>query len=1207
MSSFVHLHVHSQYSILDGATSISGLVGKAVREHMPAVALTDHGNMFGIKLFHEKCREAGIKPILGVEAYVARVSRHEKSKEIDRSGEHLILLAKNLRGYRNLARLCSVAYTEGFYYRPRIDKELLESYHEGLIASSACLGGEICKKIACGNVAGAEETARWYREIFGEDYYLEISRHPSGNATMDEEVYRRQQTCIPVILDIGARLGIKVIATNDVHFLEERDAEAHDVLICLNTGKEMDDPGRMRYTRQEWFKTGEEMARLFEDTPGVLANTLEIADKVEEYTLDTPAIMPEFPIPKSFGKEEEYAARFTAEDLIREFGGEECYARLGGREKAARVKFEADYLSLLAWNGAAKRWGTELSPELRERLEFELQTIKTMGFPGYFLITWDFVRAAREMGVIVGPGRGSAAGSVVAYCLEITNIDPTKYDLLFERFLNPDRVSMPDIDIDFDDDGRQQVLEWVAGKYGHDKVAHIVTFGSMAAKMAIKDVARVLRLELSESNRLSKLVPDGPKVSLESAYEKSETLSRERTEGKPLVRKTLELAGVLEGTVRQPGQHACGIIIGREPLVEYIPVMPSKDDSLLMTQYDGHFVESVGLLKMDVLGLKTLTIIKRCLDKVRVSRGLHVNIDEIPLDDAKTFALFSRGETTALFQFESDGMKKHLKSLQPDNIEFLVAMNALYRPGPMEYIPDFINRRHGRDAVVYDHPLMEPYLKSTYGITVYQEQVMLLSRALAGFTRGESDSLRKAMGKKRKEEMDTLRGKFREGCLANPAFVDGCRATGRDAEALISKIWTDWEAFASYAFNKSHAVCYAYIAYQTGYLKANFPAEFMAANLSCNLSQIAQVSKLMDECRRMKLRVLPPDVNESDNDFTVTAAGDIRFGLAAIKGVGENAVNKIKEERARNGPFKNVFDFFERVDYRSINQKALENIIAAGGLDGFGLNRSCYFHPHPTRDNSPWLEILVNYGKKKQADKEQSLMNLFGDMPEYAVPYPVVPSCAPWMSVMQANREKELIGVYLTTHPLDEYRMELELLCTDIKTFNERFNNLSGRTLIIAGVVIAIKEGKTKKGHDFGVLTIEDFTGAREVSLFGDNYIRFRNYFILDTPVYIRGKVQQRQWNDELEFRVSDIRVISELKHLVNEFTIEVDAERLTSEIVAGISRFAGKAGTIPLNVVLYDRAGNSVKLFSRTCRVDCSRELYEYFSRNRALKIKIA
>lgn len=1205
MAHFTHFHVHSQYSILDGAASIAGLVGKAVSDGMPAVALTDHGNMFGIKFFYDECRKQKIKPVLGVEAYVARVSRHGKEKEIDRSGEHLVVLAKNRQGYKNLVKLCSIAYTEGFYYRPRVDKELLERYHEGLIVSSACLGGEINQKIMRGDIAGAEEAARWYQGIFGEDYYLEVMRHPADDARLNAEVYQNQQLCIPAILEIGRKLGIKVIATNDVHFLNAEDAEAHDILICLNTGKDLDDPARMRYTRHEWFKTTAEMEALFADIPEALENTLEIAGKVEEYELDSAPIMPVFPIPESFGREEEYARRFTEEALIEEFGGPGPYLRLGGLEKVSRIKFESDYLSHLTWIGARKRWKEEVSDDVRKRIEFELNTIKTMGFPGYFLIVQDFIRAAREMQVIVGPGRGSAAGSVVAYCLEITNIDPVKYDLLFERFLNPDRISMPDMDIDFDDDGRQQVLEWVATKYGQDKVAHIVTFGTMAAKMAIKDVARVLRLDLAESNRLSKMVPDTARTLLQ-AYESNAALLQEKEAANPTVAKTLNLAEALDGTVRQPGVHACGVIISRDPLVEHIPVMPSKDDSLLTTQYDGHLVESIGLLKMDFLGLRTLSIIKICLENIRKSKGISLNIEEIPLDDEKTFALFSRGETTALFQFESDGMKKHLKALQPDHIEFLVAMNALYRPGPMEYIPDFINRRHGRKAVEYDHPLMEPYLKSTYGTTVYQEQVMLLSRTLAGFTRGESDSLRKAMGKKKKKDMDEMRDKFREGCRNNPEFVAGCREIGKDVNALIDKIWSDWEAFASYAFNKSHAVCYAYVAYQTGYLKANYPSEFMAANLSCNLSQIDKVSKLMDECTRMKLRVLPPDVNESDNDFTVNKTGDIRFGLAAIKGVGAGAVEKLKEERAKNGPFKDVFDFFERVDYRTVNRKMMESLVAAGGLDSFEPHRAQYFFmPDGV---TPWLDQLINYGQKTQLDRENSRMSLFGGMAGYEVSRPVLPSCDRWMSVIQANKEKDLIGIYLTSHPLDTYKMEIELLCKPLDGLNERLASFEGRMVTVAGVVIAKREGKTKKGNDFGILTIEDFRGSFEIPFFGETYMQFRNYFLVGTSIYVQGRVQKRQWGntDDLEFKVIDVKSIEMLQELITSVTIEVNVPHLTRELVMELHDRVTTEGHVMMNFVLRDEEGRGVKLFSRRCRLACSKDLYEYFEQNEIIKLKI-
>ena len=946
---FTHFHVHSQYSILDGAASIPGLIEKAKADGQAALALTDHGNMFGIKLFYDTCRQKGIKPILGCEAYVARVSLYNKEKPVDRSGEHLIILAKNLTGYLNLVKLCSTAFCDGFYYRPRIDKTQLEKHHEGLIISSACLGGEIDQKIMAGDLEGAEKAALWYKNLFGEDYYLEVMRHPAADPKQRAEIYDNQQRCIQEKIKIARKLNIKLIATNDVHFLNEEDAEAHDLLICLNTRKDIDDPTRMRYTRQEWFKTTQEMIDLFPDLPEAIENTQEITDKVEEYELDSDPLMPVFPIPPELGTEEEYRQKFSQEDLFNEFTRDEKgnvvlteeeankkIKKLGGYDRLYRIKLEADYLKELTMKGVVKRYGENPSPEIMERIIFELHIMKTMGFPGYFLIVQDFIRAARDMGVIVGPGRGSAAGSAVAYCLGITNIDPIKYDLLFERFLNPDRISLPDIDVDFDDAGRQQVLEWVTEKYGADKVSHIVTFGSMAAKMAIKDVARVLKLELSEANRLAKMVPEAPKMTLKKAYKENPDLEKEKQSLNPLISKTIQFAETLEGSIRQTGVHACGILISRDPLTDHIPIMPTEGESLMTTQYDGHFVEPIGLIKMDFLGLRTLSIIKTCLDNIKKSKHIVLNENEIPLDDEETFKLFTRGDTTGLFQFESPGMKKHLRALQPNRFEDLVAMNALYRPGPMEYIPSFIRRKHGEEPIEYDHPMMEPYLKDTYGITVYQEQVMLQSRALGLFTRGQSDTLRKAMGKKKFELLAELKGKFVEGCKNNPDFVQGAKEKGKDVEELVNKIWGDWEAFASYAFNKSHSVCYAYIAYQTGFLKAHYPAEFMAANLSNNLSDITKVTVFMDECKRMGLSVLAPDVNESYNDFTVNSHGQIRFGMAAIKGVGEAAVEKIIEEREKNGPYKDVYDFFERIDYKSVNKKTIENLVTAGGLDSFG-------------------------------------------------------------------------------------------------------------------------------------------------------------------------------------------------------------------------------------------------------------------------------
>ena len=1251
---FTHFHVHSQYSILDGAASIPGLIAKAKADGQTALALTDHGNMFGIKLFYDTCRQKGIKPILGCEAYVARVSLYNKEKPIDRSGEHLIILAKNLTGYLNLVKLCSTAFCDGFYYRPRIDKTQLEKHHEGLIISSACLGGEIDQKIMAGDLEGAEKAALWYKNLFGEDYYLEVMRHPAADPKQRAEIYDNQQRCIQEKIKIARKLNIKLIATNDVHFLNEEDAEAHDLLICLNTRKDIDDPTRMRYTRQEWFKTTQEMIDLFPDLPEAIENTQEITDKVEEYELDSDPLMPVFPIPPELGTEEEYRQKFSQEDLFNEFTRDEKgnvvlteeeankkIKKLGGYDRLYRIKLEADYLKELTMKGVVKRYGENPSPEIMERIIFELHIMKTMGFPGYFLIVQDFIRAARDMGVIVGPGRGSAAGSAVAYCLGITNIDPIKYDLLFERFLNPDRISLPDIDVDFDDAGRQQVLEWVTEKYGADKVSHIVTFGSMAAKMAIKDVARVLKLELSEANRLAKMVPEAPKMTLKKAYKENPDLEKEKQSLNPLISKTIQFAETLEGSIRQTGVHACGILISRDPLTDHIPIMPTEGESLMTTQYDGHFVEPIGLIKMDFLGLRTLSIIKTCLDNIKKSKHIVLNENEIPLDDEETFKLFTRGDTTGLFQFESPGMKKHLRALQPNRFEDLVAMNALYRPGPMEYIPSFIRRKHGEEPIEYDHPMMEPYLKDTYGITVYQEQVMLQSRALGLFTRGQSDTLRKAMGKKKFELLAELKGKFVEGCKNNPDFVQGAKEKGKNVEELVNKIWGDWEAIASYAFNKSHSVCYAYIAYQTGFLKAHYPAEFMAANLSNNLSDITKVTVFMDECKRMGLSVLAPDVNESYNDFTVNSHGQIRFGMAAIKGVGEAAVEKIIEEREKNGPYKDVYDFFERIDYKSVNKKTIENLVTAGGLDSFGYHRAQYLHLVDA--TTTVLDNLVNYGQKNQQDSMNLQATLFGELDGFEVTKPNIPDCEPWHDYEKSKKEKELIGIYLTSHPLDPYKLEMQLLCTPVEELNSGLETFKGKEINIAGIITAKREGKTKTGKDFGILTLEDFSGTYELAFFGKDYTDFRQYFIDETAIYVKGKVGPK-WGkegNELTFTIQKVGLLEALtENAIRSITLQVDIEKLTLETVTEIHELfttdvnsesykeaqqkAAEQRTqknsdpenfeepvtaqndIPLNFMLFDRQGNSVKMFSRTCKIRRSRELYEYFENNDSIKMKI-
>ena len=996
------------------------------------------------------------------------------------------------------------------------------------------------------------------------------------------------------------------------------------------------------------------MIDLFPDLPEAIENTQEITDKVEEYELDSDPLMPVFPIPPELGTEEEYRQKFSQEDLFNEFTRDEKgnvvlteeeankkIKKLGGYDRLYRIKLEADYLKELTMKGVVKRYGENPSPEIMERIIFELHIMKTMGFPGYFLIVQDFIQAARDMGVIVGPGRGSAAGSAVAYCLGITNIDPIKYDLLFERFLNPDRISLPDIDVDFDDAGRQQVLEWVTEKYGADKVSHIVTFGSMAAKMAIKDVARVLKLELSEANRLAKMVPEAPKMTLKKAYKENPDLEKEKQSLNPLISKTIQFAETLEGSIRQTGVHACGILISRDPLTDHIPIMPTEGESLMTTQYDGHFVEPIGLIKMDFLGLRTLSIIKTCLDNIKKSKHIVLNENEIPLDDEETFKLFTRGDTTGLFQFESPGMKKHLRALQPNRFEDLVAMNALYRPGPMEYIPSFIRRKLGEEPIEYDHPMMEPYLKETYGITVYQEQVMLQSRALGLFTRGQSDTLRKAMGKKKFELLAELKGKFVEGCKNNPDFVQGAKEKGKDVEELVNKIWGDWEAFASYAFNKSHSVCYAYIAYQTGFLKAHYPAEFMAANLSNNLSDITKVTVFMDECKRMGLSVLAPDVNESYNDFTVNSHGQIRFGIAAIKGVGEAAVEKIIEEREKNGPYKDVYDFFERIDYKSVNKKTIENLITAGGLDSFGYHRAQYLHLVDA--TTTVLDNLVNYGQKNQQDSMNLQATLFGELDGFEVTKPNIPDCEPWHDYEKSKKEKELIGIYLTSHPLDPYKLEMQLLCTPVEELNNGLETFKGKEINIAGIITAKREGKTKTGKDFGILTLEDFSGTYELAFFGKDYTDFRQYFIDETAIYVKGKVGPK-WGkegNELTFTIQKVGLLEALtENAIRSITLQVDIEKLTLETVTEIHELfttdvnsesykeaqqkAAEQKTqknsdpenfeepvtaqndIPLNFMLFDRQGNSVKMFSRTCKIRRSRELYEYFENNDSIKMKI-
>lgn len=1265
MEPFIHLHVHTQYSLLDGQASIDALIDKAQKDGMNAIAVTDHGNMFGIKEFFNKVSKknskplgaikdyekelkglkskteltaeeqatlAGLpakieaekkkifKPIIGCECYCARFGRHSKlSTQNDRSGWHLIVLAKNENGYKNLIKMVSLSWTEGFYGRPRIDKELLEKYHEDLIICSACLGGEIPQHIMNGQIDKAEASILWFKNLFGDDYYLEMQRHETHKPGADTSTFPKQQEVNKVLIELAHKHNVKLIASNDVHFVNEEDAEAHDRLICLSTGKDLDDPKRMRYTKQEWMKTTAEMNVIFADIPEALRNTVEIAEKIEFYTIDHGPIMPTFAIPEDFGTEEGYRQKFSEQDLFEEFTRDENgnvvlseedahskIKKLGGYDKLYRIKLEADYLKKLTYDGARICYGDELTDEVEERLNFELHIMKTMGFPGYFLIVQDFIRAAREeLGVSVGPGRGSAAGSAVAFCLGITRIDPIKYDLLFERFLNPDRISLPDIDTDFDDDGRGEVLRWVTDKYGADRVAHIITYGTMATKSAIKDVARVQKLPLSESNRLAKLVPDKipdmKKFKLGDAINYVPELKAAATGNDPLARDTLKYAQMLEGNVRNTGVHACGVIIGRYDISDVVPVSTAKDkdtgEEMLVTQYEGSVIEETGLIKMDFLGLKTLSIIKEAIENIKLTTGEDLDIDTISLQDPATYKLYCDGKTTGTFQFESAGMQKYLKELQPSKFEDLIAMNALYRPGPMDYIPSFIARKQGKEEIKYDIPVMERYLKDTYGITVYQEQVMLLSRLLANFTRGESDALRKAMGKKLIEKMNHLKSKFMAGGQAN-----GYK------ENTLQKIWSDWEKFASYAFNKSHATCYSWVAYQTAYLKANFPSEYMAAVLSRSLSNIVDITKFMDECKAMGIQVLGPDVNESILKFSVDKNKNIRFGLGAIKGVGESAVMNIIEERTKNGPYTNIFDFVERVNLTACNKKNIESLALAGAFDNMGIQREQFFADNGKGEQ--FLEILVRYGNKYQTDKSTAVNSLFGGDAFVAIAKPEIPQCERWGDLEKLNKEKELVGIYLSAHPLDEYRIILTYVCnTGMVEINDR-ESLRNRDLLLGGIVTAFREGTTKNGKPYGIVKIEDFTGSGEIALFGNDYIEYSKYCKIGMYLLINARVEPRRWKeDELDFRIGSIRLLQDEKdRLIEKISITVPIHDLDEPTINELSvLIKNNPGQSLLYFRVVDSEHNIAQnFFSQNIRLNVTRNLVEFLQGNENIDFKI-
>ena len=1098
MEDFIHLHVHTYYSILDGQSSIKKLVDKAIANGMKGMAITDHGDMFGIKEFHDYVgginkgrKKEGLepfKPIFGCEMYVSRNGSKElrRGKE-DMSGYHLIVLAKNYKGYKNLIKLVSNSWVDGYYMRPRTDREDLEKYHEGLMVCSACIAGEVPHKILQGDIAGAREAIEWYHGIFGDDYYLELQRHEVTDPTIraNRETFPLQQKANKVLIELAKEYGIKLVCSNDAHFVDQENAEAHDHLLCLSTGKDLDDPSRMLYSKQEWFKTREEMNAIFQDVPEALSNTLELLDKTEFYSLDHDPIMPFFPIPESFGTEEQWREKFTEQQLFDEFTsdengenqlpqeeGEKKIKKLGGYDKLYRIKFEADYLAKLAYEGAAKRYGDPLTKEVDDRIRFELHIMKTMGFPGYFLIVQDFINSARdELGVMVGPGRGSAAGSVVAYCLGITKIDPLKYDLLFERFLNPDRISLPDIDTDFDDDGRGKVLKWVEDKYGHENCAHIITYASMATKNSIKDVARVEKLPLSISNALCKAIPDrlpeGKKMNLVNAISCVPELREAESSNDPKLANTIKYAKMLEGTVRGTGIHACGFIICRDPISDWVPVSTAddpdfKDVKTNCTQYDGHVIESTGLIKMDFLGLKTLSEMKEACAVIKQTRGIDVDLDNIPIDDPKTYELYQQGRTIGTFQFESNGMQKYLRELHPTVFEDLIAMNALYRPGPMDYIPSFIARKNGKEEIKYDIPCMEKYLKDTYGITVYQEQVMLLSRQLADFTRGESDALRKAMGKKKKDIVDAMK----------PKFIEGGKKNGHDPQVL-EKIWADWEKFASYAFNKSHAACYSWVAFQTAYLKANYPAEFMAAIMSRRRDQISEITKLMDECKSMGIATLGPDVNESYLKFGVNKKGEIRFGLAAIKGMGDAAAEAIIQEREKNGVYKSIFDFAQRVSFANVNRKAYESLALSGGFDSFGIAREDFFATNSKGE--VFLDTLVRYGQMYQMEQQEMRNSLFGGENEIEIATPAIPHGVRWSDIERLNKERDLVGIYLSAHPLDEYRIVLDNLCnTRCAELADRCAAMTDRDdVTLGGIVTNVQTRIGKNNKPWGIITLE--------------------------------------------------------------------------------------------------------------------------------------
>lgn len=1217
--SFVHLHVHTQYSILDGQSSIENLFNRAEELGMPGLAITDHGNMYGVKEFFKfAAKHPSVKPIIGCEIYVSKGDHKVKEKGY----YHLILLAKNYNGYKNLMKIVSTGHIEGMYYKPRVSHEVIEKYHEDIICSSACMAGEIPRMILDGNIAGAEKAIEWHKRVFKDDYYLEVMLHKTEVPGLSLEVYEKEKEYDEVIFDLAEKHGVKVIATNDVHFVRKEDGPAHDRLICLTTNAYIDDIDRLRYTQQEYLKTEEEMAALFPDHPEVITNTLEICDKVENYTIDRGHVLPKFEIDKDFLDDiDTYLEKYKG--VIDAGRNDEK-----GNDRGEEFRHSVAFLCHLCYKGAQERYGDVLDDVTADRLDFELKTISRMGFPDYFLIVQDYIAAARAQGISVGPGRGSAAGSAVAYCLGITNLDPIKYDLLFERFLNPERVSMPDIDVDFDDDGRYRVIQYVQDRYGVDHVSHVITFGTMAAKGAIKDVARISRLPLDESNRLTKMIPDKPitvtetsEVELKEGEEPDEgdkvvekdgkrfkivkkdvekkpnlkncvkyipELKNELENGSELVREVLKYALQLEGCIRQIGIHACAMIIGRGNLTDYIPITLGEDKAtgqkVWVSQYEGSFIEDVGMLKMDFLGLRTLSIIKICLAEVKKRFGIDIDIEKIPIDDPKAYEIYSNGDTKSVFQFESPGMMEWLQKLHPERFEDLIAMNALYRPGPMDYIPSFVARKRGEEPITYDLPAMEEFLKETYGVTVYQEQVMLISQKVAGFSKGKADKLRKAMGKKKIDILQSLYGEF----------IEGGKKNGHPEEVL-KKIWKDWEKFASYAFNKSHATCYAWVSYQTGWLKAHYPSEFQAANLSMNKNNMTEIQAIMADCKKHHIRVLNPDVNESESNFTVNKNGDIRFGMGGMKGFGANIVDAIVQERTEHGLFEDIYDFCVRMS-GVVNRKSMEALVNSGAFDSFGISRSQYFLAG--KNGLQYLDDLMSYGQVTRQNAEDDAASLFGDAEELKIEKPEPPALTIEPDILEVlQREKDVVGMYLSDHPLKKYEFELENF-TNCKMAElgdliaDCDKNRQTAQVALAGLVTSVETKISRNGKPFAKVNVEDFSGIYEFAFFGKDYENFMNYLHEHTAIYIEGEICEKYFLKPEEitagkkapytFKAKKISLLGNVaEDRLTGFAIEMPANDITPDLrhrlVHLVKEYSGK---IPLSMIVFDPVTNYIVEF---------------------------